>query len=149
MTYSQWFKQHGEKHAKIMQKLTHLSDNEVIEYFRFENMVEKEPDFCPLYAKNQKCHDMEQLNCYLCACPYFRFNDDGLYIKEKRIYYSDCSIHAKKGKKFIAENAVHQDCSLCLLPHKVSFIQKIFKREWFAMMQECNSIALQSPQGKD
>jgi len=51
LSYSSWVKSHGEKHKKIMEKLKDLSDDEVIEYFRFENMVEKEPDFCPLYKR--------------------------------------------------------------------------------------------------
>jgi len=51
LSYSSWVKSHGEKHNRIMEKLKDLSDDEVIEYFRFENMVEKEPDFCPLYKK--------------------------------------------------------------------------------------------------
>ncbi len=41
-------------------------------------MVEKENDFCLLYKDNKKCHDYEDLNCYLCACPYFRFDDEGI-----------------------------------------------------------------------
>ena len=50
-------------------KLEDKTTDEVIEYFKFENMVKNEPDFCPLYKDNKKCHDMEDLNCYLCACP--------------------------------------------------------------------------------
>lgn len=136
MTYKEWFDAHGKKHRKIMQKLSNLSDEEVIAYFRFENMVEKEPDFCPLYETQTKCHEMDMLNCYLCACPYFRFNDNGLYTKENRTYYSICSIDAKEGKAFVSEKAVHQDCSACLLPHKESFIRKVFKRNWFEIMQK-------------
>ena len=67
MSYSSWFEAHGQKHKIIMKKLADLSDEEVITYFRFENMVEKEPDFCLLYKDHKKCHEMEVLNCYLCA----------------------------------------------------------------------------------
>jgi len=136
MTYEAWFLTHGEKHRKIMEKLRTLSDEEVIAYFRFENMVEKEPDFCPLYAEKRKCHDIEVLNCYLCACPHFRFNDEGLFAKEGRTYYSRCSIDAKEGKYFVSDTAVHQDCSDCLLPHRESFIRKVFNRDWFGIMKE-------------
>jgi hypothetical protein len=139
MTYLEWFQTHGEKHRKIMEKLTRLSDEEVIAYFRFENMTAKEPDFCPLYAEGGKCHEMEVLNCYLCACPYFRFNDGGWFDKEGRTCYSTCSIDAKEGKRFVTENAVHQDCSDCLLPHKESFIRKVFKRDWFEIMKESSA----------
>ena len=140
MDYTTWFKKHGGKHQKIIKKLTELSDEEVIAYFRFENMVEKEPEFCPLYTQKKKCHEMEVLNCYLCACPHFRFDDSGLYTENNRTYYSICSIDAKEGKEFISNDAVHQDCSGCLLPHKESFIRKVFKRDWFKMVQESEVI---------
>ena len=54
MTYQEWFDAHASKHAAIMKKLTHLSNEEVIKYFRFENMVIHEKDFCLLYAQNKK-----------------------------------------------------------------------------------------------
>ena len=44
MTYTQWFETHGKKHQNIMKRLEALSDEEVISYFRFENMLEKERD---------------------------------------------------------------------------------------------------------
>ena len=56
MSYKKWFDAHGKKHAKIMERLTHLSTDEVIKYFVFENMVKNEVDFCPLYKDNKKCH---------------------------------------------------------------------------------------------
>ena len=73
MAYSDWFNKHNEKHKKIVEKLTEkaYSKEQIIDYFDFENMKREEIDFCPLYAKDKKCHDMESLNCYLCACPTF------------------------------------------------------------------------------
>ncbi|HHB94141.1 MAG TPA: hypothetical protein ENK88_03260, partial [Campylobacterales bacterium] len=100
MSYSSWFQSHGEKHKKIIKKLSNLNDQELIEYFRFENMVQNEPDFCPLYAKNKKCHDMENLNCYLCACPNFRFDDNGFEKIENRTLFSKCNINSKDGDQF-------------------------------------------------
>lgn len=79
MTYEEWFLKQGELHKNVMKKLTNKSIDEIIEYFKFENMVKNEPDFCPLYKDNKKCHDMENLNCYLCACPNFRFKDEGFF----------------------------------------------------------------------
>jgi len=137
MAYSKWFRQHGEKHAKIMQKLTHLNNTEVIEYFRFENMVKKEPDFCPLYAKNQKCHEMEILNCYLCACPNFRFDDKGFEEREGKTLKSYCAIDSKDGAVFEGKDALHQNCSGCTVPHLETYIKKHFKRNWFEIMKAC------------
>lgn len=140
MTYKNWFQVHGEKHKAIMDKLTHLSDDEIIAYFRFENMVICEPDFCLLYKDNKKCHDIEELNCYLCACPYFRFDDEGLEQRKKKTLYSTCSIESKDGSQFITEESIHQDCTGCVVPHHESYIQKNFQknfsRDWFTIMKD-------------
>jgi hypothetical protein len=136
MSYSSWFRQHGEKHARIMEKLSSCSDDEIIAYFRFENMVEHEPDFCPLYRERKKCHEMENLNCYLCACPYFRFNDAGFKEVKGKKLQSYCSIEAKGGTLFEGEEAWHQDCSGCTIPHHEHYIKKHFQRDWFKIMQD-------------
>jgi hypothetical protein len=129
VTYSSWFHSHGRKHNAIVAKLSHLSDEALISYFRFENMVESEPDFCPLYAKNQKCHEIKTLNCYLCACPHFRFDDKAPTIK------SHCHIHAKEGTTTTYQGITHHDCSACLLPHTEAFIRNCFSRDWFEVME--------------
>jgi len=136
MTYRDWFELHGKKHQNIMKKLTHLSDDDVIAYFRFENMVEKEPDFCPLYKENKKCHEMEELNCYLCACPHFRFDDEGLSKEGGKVLYSICSIESKDGGQFVSDDAIHQDCSGCTVPHHDAYIKKHFSRDWFSIMRK-------------
>ena len=136
MSYISWFQTHGEKHKAIMAKLIKLSDDEVIAYFRFENMVEKEPDFCPLYKEHKKCHEMEDLNCYLCACPNFRFDDEGFKKLESKTLYSTCSIDSKDGAQFISDDAIHQNCAGCLVPHHETYIKKIFSRDWFKIMKE-------------
>lgn len=136
MSYNQWFQEHAAKHRAIMNKLTDLSDQEVIEYFRFENMVDKECDFCPLYAENKKCHDTPELNCYLCACPNFRFNDKGFKQEEEKTLFSTCSIESPDGDRYISETAIHQNCAGCLVPHRESYIKKVFDRDWLKIMSE-------------
>ncbi len=135
MGYISWFKEHAKKHKELMRRLEALSDDEVIEYFRFENMLEKEPDFCPLYKKNKKCHDIENLNCYLCACPNFRFNDDGLGLKDGLVLKSYCSIDSKDGKQFKGKSAIHQNCSACSVPHSEDYIKEHFDRDWLKIMK--------------
>lgn len=134
--YKEWFETHASKHAVILEKLTHLSDLDVIEYFRFENMVINEPGFCLLYAENKKCHDMEHLNCYWCACPYFRFNDSGFSLREGKILYSTCSIESKDGAQFVNDISIHQDCTNCLVPHREKVIKKDFNRNWRITMEK-------------
>lgn len=135
MLYSEWFTIHGKKHQAIMKKLSHLNKEEVIAYFRFENMVEKELDFCLLYQDNKKCHDIENLNCYLCACPHFRFDDDGLSQKDEKTLYSTCAIDTKEGAQFTSDVAIHQDCSKCTIPHHEASIKKVFDKDWFEIMK--------------
>lgn len=136
MTYREWFEAHAAKHRVILDKLSHLTDDEVIKYFRFENMVQYESDFCPLYAENRKCHEIEELNCYLCACPHFRFNDEGIDTLEHKIRYSLCSIESADGERFITDTAIHQNCAGCTVPHDEKFIAKVFDREWRKIMKK-------------
>ncbi len=65
MSYSGWFESHAIKHKKIVDKLVakNYTQEQIIEYFEFENLVKEENDFCLLYKTNTKCHEMESLNC--------------------------------------------------------------------------------------
>jgi len=139
MSYGSWFQEHGEKHKKIIEKLSHLSDDELIRYFRFDNMVQNEPDFCPLYAENKKCHDNKELNCYFCACPNFRFNDEGFKQVEKKTLFSTCNIDSKDGSQYISDTAIHQNCAGCFVPHSEFYIKKYFTRNWFEAMYKVNN----------
>ena len=119
--YKDWFEEHAIKHKNILSKLTHLSDDEVIEYFRFDNMVQKENDFCLLYKENKKCHDIKELNCYFCACPNFRLSSQKSFCDIDSIHGG--SIETKDG-------FIHQDCSKCAVPHKEVYIKNKFDRNW-------------------
>ena len=139
MSYSSWFDEHALKHEAIVKRLkaSGLNKDEVIEYFDFENMKENEVTFCPLYADNKKCHDMEELNCYICACPNFRFKDEGIAKMEDKTQFSLCSIESKDGKQGVYGEAIHQDCSRCTVPHHKAYVQKVFSWSWKEMMHAC------------
>ncbi|WP_345972808.1 hypothetical protein [Sulfurimonas diazotrophicus] len=139
MTYSAWFESHAAAHRAIMEKLLArgYGKAEIIDYFDFDNMVEAEPAFCPLYAERKKCHDMEGLNCYLCACPNFRFNDEGIERRGEQTLYSSCAIASKDGKEGVYGDAIHQDCSGCTVPHHRDYIDKVFDTEWERIMAAC------------
>jgi hypothetical protein len=138
MSYQSWFQSHGEKHKEIVDRLSHLSDNQLIEYFQFENMQKKAPNFCPLYKDNKKCHNIENLNCYLCACPNFRFKDAGFRKEENRTLFSYCDIDSKNGSQYKSENSIHQNCVKCTISHSKSYIKKHFSRNWFKIMKNVN-----------
>lgn len=141
MSYTSWFNEHAQKHNIIVQKLLKngLEKEQIIDYFDFENMVQKEPDFCPLYAENKKCHDMKKLNCYLCACPNFRFKDEGFEKLEEKTKYSFCDIDSKDGRVGVYGDSIHQDCSKCSVPHHKAYVSKNFDLDWKKIMNKCSS----------
>ena len=139
MSYKSWFDEHAAKHKFIVEKLVSqgLSQEQIIDYFDFENMVKKEEEFCPLYVENKKCHDMESLNCYLCACPNFRFKDEGIEKVEDKTKFSICNIESKDGRAGVYGEAIHQDCSGCGVPHHRSYVEKHFDLDWKTVMKKC------------
>lgn len=140
LSYSEWFQKHALKHAVIVEKLKKagLNQSEVIDYFDFDNMKLKEVTFCPLYKDNKKCHDMEFLNCYICACPNFRFKDEGIEVIENKTQYSLCDIQSKDGRQGVYGDAIHQDCSGCGVPHHRNYVEKVFSWSWKEMMAKCS-----------
>jgi hypothetical protein len=140
MTYLKWFDEFAKKHNVIVKKLLKrgFGKEQIIEYFDFENMLENEPEFCPLYAEHKKCHSLASLNCYLCACPNFRFSDEGIEKLEGKTKYSYCAIDSKDGAVGVYADAIHQDCSNCSIPHHKSYVKKHFNLEWKKIMKECS-----------
>jgi len=138
MSYEEWFYTHAQKHKSIVDRLVSLGYDQqgIIEYFRWDNIKETDRDFCPLFAQDKKCHDMDELNCYFCACPHFRFDDNAPRLK------SSCSIDSKNGKQITYNDTIHQDCSLCHLPHKAKIIEKYFDTDWLRIMSKCNQTSL-------
>jgi hypothetical protein len=139
MSYQQWFEQHATKHHRIVKKLRakNYTQSQIIDYFDFENMLKEERDFCPLYAKSKKCHDMDKLNCYLCACPNFRFKDNGIQKVDEKTLYSFCDIDSKDGVQGVYGDAIHQDCSQCGVPHHRAYVEKHFDLDWKKIMKKC------------
>ena len=139
MSYKIWFETHDIKHANIVKKLIDqgYDKEKIVEYFYYENMLINENNFCPLYAKNKKCHDIEKLNCYMCACPNFRFNDEGIDTIEDKVRYSLCVIDSPDGKAGVYGNKIHQNCTGCSVPHAKEYILEHFSLEWKTMMKAC------------
>jgi len=139
MRYKEWFDEHAKKHAKIIKELGHLDQDELIAYFDFDHMKSAHPDFCPLYAMDQKCHDTLKLNCYFCACMHFRFDDNGIKTTQNgKTLYSYCAIESKNRALFEDEKSIHNDCSNCTIPHRQKEIEKYFSRDWSEVMKECD-----------
>lgn len=139
MGYREWHEAFARRHRRVVESLGELSDEELLDAFDYDRMKEEEPDFCLLYSQGKKCHEMEGLNCYFCGCPHFRFNDEGIDRVGEKIRYSLCAIDARDGKVFETGDAIHQDCSDCLLPHRRSFILRHFDRDWSRVMAKNGS----------
>lgn len=127
MTFSEWINEYTKRKLDVIHKLKDLQFNktDIIEYFDFSNMVKNEPDFCPLYSINggTKCHDFDNLNCFYCACPFFQYSDDEP-IRGNEL--SICTIDSKFASKFKSNDNFQCDCSDCLLPHRKSFVKKMY-----------------------
>ena len=76
MEFKEWTIQHDRKKNAILKKLEGKTQDEKMEYFLFDNMVKNEPEFCPLYDTETKCHEYKDLNCFHCGCPHFKMSDD-------------------------------------------------------------------------
>jgi hypothetical protein len=139
MTYREWYREFGARHRKIVEGLEGWEPEAIVEYFRYDNMRERHPDFCPLYAEGKRCHEIEDLNCYLCGCPHFRYCDEGIDRVDGKTRFSLCAIEAKEGRAFETDTAIHQDCSGCPLPHLRGVILKQFDREWARIMEKCEA----------
>jgi len=137
--YIDWFEKHYKKHKKIVDKLLqqNYTKEMIIDYFDYDNMVKKEIDFCPLYKDNKKCHNMQELNCYLCACPNFRFNDNGIKKVDDVTLFSICNINSKDGKQSRYGEKIHQNCIDCTIPHHKKYISEHFHYDWKTIMQKC------------
>jgi len=125
MTFKEWEDDHVEKVEVILKKLEGESKLAITNYFDYDNMVKMEPDFCPLYATNTKCHDIDSLNCFLCSCPFFKYSDDLPLRTENGIdVMSVCVIDSNTAGTFTQNGKQQCDCSGCHIPHKKRFVKR-------------------------
>ena len=117
MTYSEWSAEHSKKVAAIYGSLRDKSPEAVYQYFMYDNMRKNEPDFCPLYKSNTRCHNMKDLNCFQCACPHFKVVDNPAPDIQGYITESICTINSRFSAVFTTGNVKHCDCSKCDIPH--------------------------------
>jgi len=133
VSYDEWLKEFKAKRSEIVRRLVAdgYSDREIAAYFEFDNMKVKQDKFCPLYSQNKKCHNVEYLNCFNCACPYFEIIDEPIEIDDRKLV-SWCTIDSKYAKLFVDDNDnVHCDCTDCTVPHTKKSAVKYVSRETF------------------
>jgi len=155
VTYSSWATDHLKSRQAIQHKLEAkgLTPEQVVDYFNYDNMITHEPDFCPLYAQGKKCHDVNYLNCYLCACPHFNYSDDSLYQKGTKSIFSECTINSRFASEFEYENNVHCNCAACTIPHTKKAALKAYEHlpkveDTFSLLEFIRSFQLSDILGR-
>lgn len=147
MSYEEWIEDHDIKVNNILKRLSGKGIEETVSYFNYENMKDNELDFCPLYKNNSKCHDIDELNCLLCACPHFHFNNETDITKRVTIA-STCTISSRFKGEYYAnpdENGVikvHCDCTDCFVPHRHKYTVNYLtnKTKGYVHSNDCNSL---------
>lgn len=127
MTYNEWITEHDKNLKNILVKLDGSSTDDIVNYFRYENMVINEPDFCPLYRAKTKCHNTDNLNCFYCGCPFFESSDDKPFeIRDSKKVMSRCVVNSRFAQDFIHEDIIQCDCSNCMIPHTDNIVKQHF-----------------------
>jgi dUTP pyrophosphatase len=90
----------------------------IIKEFNFLNRKNKHPNECPCY-KDKPCHNLPELNCFLCYCPEYKSKIEG-----------GCKINNPNGKWLFNEKLPKGkiwDCSNCDYPHREEIVEKYLK----------------------
>ena len=84
--------------------------SQTISEYRYDVRKVSNPDACPCYSNNIRCHNLENLNCMLCYCPFYDMDklEGGCLRKSPQGKWYEHS-RLPKGKIW--------DCSDCNYPH--------------------------------
>ena len=85
----------------------------VLEEWTFEKRKLKNTSQCICYQQDKPCHNIENLNCYFCYCPFY---GEECKINSPSVKYVTNSL----GKKVL-------DCSDCNFPHIKENIIKLLE----------------------
>lgn len=95
----------------------------ILREFNYEKRKLEHPEECPGYISNP-CHEIKELNCFFCYCPYYdNKNSEG-----------GCKINNPMGKGYWFERKGHKesekiwDCSFCTYPHEEKNIREILRK---------------------
>lgn len=102
-----------KKRQEIISRFQLHTPEETIEFFKYDNLKLKVPDFCVLFKDNLLCHNLpeNELICYFCACPFYDYE---LWDEDKKIFGA-CKNPEGTG---IRNEHGYFDCTNCTLPHQ-------------------------------
>lgn len=112
-----------QKRREIISRFHLKTPEEIIEFFKYDNLKKMVPDFCVLFKNNLLCHNLpeKELICYFCACPFY---DDELWDEDRKIF-GDCKNPEGKGVRNIHG---YYDCTSCTLPHQKKTAINLLKK---------------------
>lgn len=128
-----WKLSFHEKVCKIIRENNLTSPEEVVEFFMYENMKERYPDFCPLYKENKTCHEKlskDSFNCFFCACPHFI---SSLYNKTEK-KFGGCSLNSKNG---LYNEYGYWDCTKCYFVHHPRYALRYLRENPWTLDSIC------------
>ena len=102
----------------------HIS--QIISEYRFKIRSVSYPEACICYKQGIPCHKMDNLNCFLCYCPFYN----------RKIQEGGCLRNSPDGKWHYSDKLPKGeiwDCSNCEYPHcedvARQYLEKIFSAE--------------------
>ena len=114
----QWRTEHIRKVKKIIRE-NNLTGEQIPQFFLYDNLRERYPDFCPLFEKDKLCHagvEREKFCCLFCACPFY---DHQLWDEENKIF-GGCRINSRFGRR---NEAGYWDCTNCVFVHNIDWVR--------------------------
>jgi len=134
-----WEKGHFEKvlgevkQAGIDFSLENL--DEIVEHLSCDIRKLEYPGRCPYYASGKGCHDLEDLNCFLCACPNY----------ESERLEGGCKINSEGGKWHYHENLPLGrvwDCSDCEINHTSGEVREYIEKNFDELKKIFDSLVI-------
>jgi Zn-finger protein len=98
-------------------KCIEMHVSSILDEFNF-GIRKEHTEKCPCYPTSP-CHKMEDLNCFLCYCPW--------YANQKAEGGCELGNPLGKGKWFEREFDRIWDCSDCEYPHKREVVEKFLR----------------------
>lgn len=114
----EWMEEFKLKLAKILIDNDITRPEEVVEFFMYNNLKFRYPDFCPLFARGEICHKnmkKENFNCFFCACPYFYT----AYYNVRERQFGKCRLGSRKGRY---DESGQWNCSECSFVHYPKYV---------------------------
>ena len=105
---------------------------QIVREMSYENQKMKNPSDCPCYS-SKPCHtNVDDLNCFLCACPNYDTKN-----KDKVGFIGGCKIGSLKGvylSNIYSGNRnlgfLIWDCSNCTIPHSCEFAENFLRKDF-------------------